>query len=249
MANQFHYSYKDGDHCYTNEAVSKYTSEWLTSDISSRILTGDHWDIFGPLQLSFMQSEGLLPHHKLLDVGCGCFRGGISFIPYLTQNNYYGLDINDRFLENGYKNEIERLHLETKFPKRNVVVTDQFDATVFSEMFDYAFSLSLWTHLSYPIIDDCLKNIMKVLKPGGSYYTTAFIVPESVYNSICYHKSELPEDNGLIINTHPNKDCYHFTEAHMTALAEKYNLQYRRIPWNVWGMKRRHEMLVFTKSF
>lgn len=59
-----------------------------------RSFIGGMWDELGDLQFEFMKEQGLKPHHRLGDVGCGALRGGVKFIPYLDAGNYYGLDIN-----------------------------------------------------------------------------------------------------------------------------------------------------------
>ena len=55
-----------------------------------RDVIGGLWEELGQLQLDFMIREGLKPHHKLLDIGCGSLRGGIHYIRYLDVGNYVG---------------------------------------------------------------------------------------------------------------------------------------------------------------
>lgn len=43
-----------------------------------RIAVGGMWDEIGKLQFEFMVKQGLKPHHKFLDIGCGSLRGGYS---------------------------------------------------------------------------------------------------------------------------------------------------------------------------
>jgi hypothetical protein len=229
--------------------ISNYVGEHLTESQNSRVLTGDHWDIFGPLQLTFMKSIGLKKHHKLIDVGCGCFRGGIYFGEYLNKNNYYGLDINKHFIINGYENEIIPLNLSSKIPKKNILITDHYDVPVFNTTFDYAWSLSLWTHLPFDECEKCLIKIMETMKSGGMYYTTFFLVEDSEYADIIGRISELPEDMGkLTIPTHPDKDPYHMTLTQIKQLAKTVNADCSIIRWNEWNMLRKHDIAVFKKK-
>jgi cyclopropane fatty-acyl-phospholipid synthase-like methyltransferase len=44
-------------------------------------------------QLDFLLRQGLRKDDVLLDLGCGCLRGGIHFIRYLAADKYLGMDI------------------------------------------------------------------------------------------------------------------------------------------------------------
>jgi hypothetical protein len=59
-----------------------------------RSIVGGEWDEIGRLQFDFLNGAGLKPRHVLLDVGCGCLRGGVHFVAYLERGNYVGIDIN-----------------------------------------------------------------------------------------------------------------------------------------------------------
>ena len=54
---------------------------------------GDNWDAHGELQRDFLISQGLKPHHRLLDIGCGTGRLARKVVPYLVPGGYHGLDI------------------------------------------------------------------------------------------------------------------------------------------------------------
>ena len=56
-------------------------------------MVGGMWDEIGRLQFEFLRARGLKADHWLLDIGCGCLRGGIHAIKYLKTGNYYGFCI------------------------------------------------------------------------------------------------------------------------------------------------------------
>ena len=53
---------------------------------------GGLWDEVGALQIDFLRAQGLRPPDTLLDVGCGCLRGGVHLVGYLEPGRYYGID-------------------------------------------------------------------------------------------------------------------------------------------------------------
>ena len=71
-----------------------------------REAVGGLWEEMGRLQFDFVANQGLKPDHKLLDIGCGSMRGGVHFVSYLENSNYYGVDCNKALLDAG-RNELE----------------------------------------------------------------------------------------------------------------------------------------------
>ena len=51
----------------------------IVSEGRHRDLVGGNWDLLGNLQFEFMIANGLLPCRRLLDIGCGCLRGGVRY--------------------------------------------------------------------------------------------------------------------------------------------------------------------------
>ena len=80
-----------------NHDVNPYLNQMTDKDIENQVhwgFVGGLWETLGQLQFDFITRRGLQTSDKLLDMGCGCFRGGIHFIRYLDNQHYYGLDIN-----------------------------------------------------------------------------------------------------------------------------------------------------------
>ena len=50
-----------------------------------REAVGGLWDEMGRLQFDFLVAQGLQPHHKMLDIGCGSMRGGRHFVNHLER--------------------------------------------------------------------------------------------------------------------------------------------------------------------
>ena len=139
-----------------------------------RDVIGGRWDELGQLQLDFMVSAGLEPHHVLLDIGCGSLRGGVKFIPYLAPGNYWGVDKNDALLRVGYDLELRRAGLTARQPREQIVCLPDFEFDRLDAACDYAIAQSLFTHLSHHGIRRCLTRVMDVMKPGARLYATFF---------------------------------------------------------------------------
>lgn len=53
----------------------------------------ENWETHGRLQFDFLRSVGLLPHHRLLEIGCGTGRLARQVVPFLSPGHYCGVDI------------------------------------------------------------------------------------------------------------------------------------------------------------
>lgn len=147
-----------------------------------REIIGGLWESVGILQRNFLISEGLLPEHRLLDVGCGALRGGVHFIEYLDKNNYYGTDISQDLLDAGYEIELGNLNLQDRIVRSNLVSNGDFSFPWPDEFFDYAIAQSVFTHLAVNNIRLCLKRLVSKMKIGGRFYATFFEISEEADN-------------------------------------------------------------------
>jgi SAM-dependent methyltransferase len=222
-----------------NSAPNLYYSRQLTpSEIEAgehRAFVGGLWEEIGQLQFDFMKSNGLLPHHTLIDIGCGAMRGGIHFVNYLDRRNYFGLDINNSVIEAG-KNELDMAGLLIKEP--HLLVNDTFELSLFNVEFDYAIAVSVFTHLYLNNILRCLAEVSKTLKRDGMFFATFFEAPTPAYRHAIEHKP-----GGMV--THYDKDPFHYSLAEMQMLARLVGLKAER---REWSHPRNQKILCFTHS-
>jgi hypothetical protein len=66
-----------------------------------RDVIGGMWDEIGSLQMDFLKANGLMPEHKLLDIGCGSLRLGVRAAEFLEPGNYWGTDLSSALLDAG----------------------------------------------------------------------------------------------------------------------------------------------------
>lgn len=207
-------------------------NEWHRKEV------GGLWDEIGKLQLNFMVNKGLLPAQKLLDVGCGSLRGGIHFINYLNEGNYYGIDINEQLLKAGVEIELLRYGLENK--KISLLCNDGFEFELFNTKFEYAVAQSVFTHLPWNSIVRCLINIEKVLSESGRFYVTFFENDKGLFNL----DPNVHTPGGIV--TYLDKDPYHYTFDVFDSICKGTSLSIEYI--GGWNHPRDQKMIIFKKE-
>lgn len=100
----------------------------------------------GLFQIELLKKYGLKPDDKLLDIGCGCLRGGYWFIKYLNPEKYYALEPSQEILDAGKKILLDESCLLSKNPTFDH--NAEFELSVFKTTFDYIIATSIWTHAS-----------------------------------------------------------------------------------------------------
>lgn len=224
----------------SSHCVSSY---YDTTAIARQVAEGRHrdsvggmWDEIGRLQFDFLVSQGLLPRHKLVDIGCGCLRGGVHFVGYLEPGNYFGIDINQSLLDAGYDAELAALGLQAKLPRANLLCSSVFDFGALGADFDFAMAQSLFTHLPWDQIRLCLTRLAPKTAPSGRLFATAFIVPDD-------HPHGDPFDHGEDIVTNDYCDPYHYRYADIAQMCE--TLPWRSVLIGHWGHPRGQQILSF----
>lgn len=133
-----------------------------------RAAVGGMWDVIGPLQFHFMQSQGLRPDHRLLDIGCGSLRAGRFFIAYLNPRCYFGLDSDEALVRAGLKMEIDTALINEKQPEFAFNSDFRFP---FDQKPDFAIAQSVFTHLTPKQIETCLLNLRE-FAPKCKFFVT-----------------------------------------------------------------------------
>jgi cyclopropane fatty-acyl-phospholipid synthase-like methyltransferase len=226
-----------------NPAPETMENQYGRQLTESEIASGDHrqfvggmWEEIGSLQFEFLKKAGLMPGHRLMDIGCGCLRGGIHFVPYLEKRCYFGMDINTSLIEAG-KKELQKLGCLDKEP--TLWVSDQFEVGQGGVQFDYALAISVFTHLYTNHIGLCLKKVKDALAPKGKFYATFFQAPDPLHLAAIHHES-----GGIV--TYFDRDPFHYSLAEMEALASFAGLSVKLI--GDWGHPRRQQMLCFSAA-
>ena len=139
------------------------------------------------LQL-FQELGGLQPNHQVLDVGCGIGRIARPLAFFLDQEEggYHGFDA----VNMGIK--WCTTHLATQHPnfnfryiplKNDLYRRDGKDPANFvfpykNQSFDFVCVISVFTHMLPDSVLNYLEQIYMKLKPGGTCFTTFFMIPK-----------------------------------------------------------------------
>jgi SAM-dependent methyltransferase len=224
------------DNGYDNPATVK---DWVRRG-KHRELIGGLWDEIGQLQLDFLVSNGLLPHHRLLDIGCGPFRQGVKLIPYLDPGRYWGIDKNELLLQVGWDLEIKRYGLASRQPREQLICLDDFQFSRLDVRFDYAIALSVFTHFSLNRIRRCLTRLAPCMLDGGRLYATFFEVPPGRDR-----QDEIRHRPGGAAS-HSDRHFYHYDMDDFAFVTRDLPLRVERI--GAWGHPRGQNMLMITKT-
>ncbi|WP_154222849.1 class I SAM-dependent methyltransferase [Marinicella rhabdoformis] len=222
----------------TTRRINKYDYQLSEEEIEQRVhrlKVGGLWKQIGQLQFEFMLRNGLEAHNNLLDIGCGCLRGGVKFIPFLNASNYYGMDINASLLA-AAEIEINRANLVDRNP--NLMLNSEFEFHKFEVKFDYMISVSVFTHLPVNNIIRCLQRVSENLKPNGKYFSTFFISEKSIeLKPICHQPGN--------IVTHYDQDPFHYSVDEIKRMGSNCGLKTTLI--GDWGHPRGQQMVKFEK--
>lgn len=208
------------------DAYSMHTDIRVSDDPHEAV--GGMWEKIGKLQLDFLVNNGLQPHHKLLDIGCGTLRGGVYFIRYLNAGNYSGIDISPKAVEYG-KRLVEQEGLSRKQPRLEVNKTKTARFKEFDdEVFDYLLAHSVFTHLKPEHIEECFHHIGRIMNQDSLFFFTfkeALEFKQIGLKNFGYPLSffQLLADECLFDLKDRTEDYEHPRGQHMAVLSKKRN--------------------------
>jgi SAM-dependent methyltransferase len=150
---------------------------------------GSDEDNVAEVQLKILRDSGLLPHHKVLEIGSGTGRLLNKLGPYLSDGSWTGVDIVPQLVEICH-DRIKRLNLnESRFKVFQTSATG--DYLGFSE-FDFIFGFSVFTHMESEDIMNFLRNLHAVAHNQTKALFT-FLPLEHAYGRLNFiHESLIP---------------------------------------------------------
>ncbi len=135
----------------------------------------------------FKKHGGLKPNSRVLDIGSGIGRVSIPLTNYLTEEAIYeGFDVIElgvNWCETNISAKFPNFHF-TYVPLLNDLYRDNgADASSYTfnykpGYFDFACSISVFTHMLPREVANYFDELEKVMKPGGIIFATFFIINE-----------------------------------------------------------------------
>lgn len=147
---------------------------------------GDFRAIGAEFMAHFVRLGGLMPHERVLDLGCGVGRMALPLTQYLDEAGCYVgadpaapcIDWCQRAIAPVYQN-FSFLHLDIAHPLYNptgALASDSLRLPFDDASFDFVALVSVLTHVDPPTLDHYAREVARVLAPGGRCFATAFLL-------------------------------------------------------------------------
>lgn len=135
----------------------------------------------------FREIGGLKENETVLDIGCGIGRMAIPLTPYLRQGKYFGFDIipyGVRWCRQRISRQFSNFSFDladinnSAYNPGGKIAPEKYRFPYSDNTFDFAFATSVFTHLVQASMENYLRELGRVLKPGGRALLTFFVLNE-----------------------------------------------------------------------
>jgi ubiquinone/menaquinone biosynthesis C-methylase UbiE len=174
-----------------------------------------------------INQASLTPNSHILDVGCGIGRLAVPLTSFLSkQGSYNGFDIVadginwcTKNIASNYSNFTFK-HIPLRNDLYNLATKSQAKQFVFpynDNAFDLVVLTSVFTHMQYQEVQNYLKQINRVLKPGGKCLATFFVIDEAT--------KQIIENDPKVMQFDYEYDTYYLHDANVkdANIAFKYD--------------------------
>jgi SAM-dependent methyltransferase len=144
------------------------------------------------------QSAGLRADSDVLDVGCGTGRVALPMTEFLTSGTYTGIDVvksSIDWCQQAYRtfDRFKFIHADVHSVFYNP--TGQFRSENYSfpfpdNSFDVVWSSSLFTHMLLPGVDNYLKEMARVIRPGKYIWNSYLLLDQITEPSVLVPRND-----------------------------------------------------------
>jgi hypothetical protein len=163
-----------------------------------RDIVGGRWEETGRLQLALLKDEGLVPHHRLLDIGAGSLRLGCKAVPYLDPGHYWATDASLALMQRGYETELAD---PSRLPVSHLVRDADFAFPGIPDKIDFAIAWGVFTHLSGDMLGHALASLSDRFPHLQKFLFTLFLADAADAHA------PVAQPDGVV--THHDRPPYH----------------------------------------
>jgi ubiquinone/menaquinone biosynthesis C-methylase UbiE len=200
---------------------------------------GQNFFVFGNLLADLLKKYASLNNDsKVLEIGCGCGRTAVALSKILDNGNYVGMDIEKIALESCLRRPIfvrKRFSFDYLDVQNNEYNPEgEYGANTYKfpygdNRFDVIFLVSVFTHMLTDDVKNYIKEISRMLKPGGICMVTTFLMDKG------------RKTKGLSF-PYCDDDHYYYNHS-LPEVAVGYYLKFYVNKFASSGMKQEHEIL------
>ncbi len=195
----------------------------------------------------FVEFGGLKPNHAVLEVGCGPGRMARPLTQYLDSGSYDGFDVIPECIR-WCRASIASRYMNFRFQIADIYngsynPDGRFTASAYrfpyaNDQFDFVFLTSVFTHLLPDDMEHYLKEISRVMKPGGRCLITFFLLNAESTDLIRAGKSTIAFvlDRGryLTVDGAPEEAAVAYDERYIAEIFERNGLRDLHIHFGNW---------------
>jgi ubiquinone/menaquinone biosynthesis C-methylase UbiE len=215
-------------------------------------ISSERFDSVGKeiLENTLIKLAGLQPHHRLLDIGCGCGKLARALTAYFdAKGSYYGMDIaaepinwcKEKYAEfpNFHFEQVDiyssRYNPEGKYKSENYIFPHP------DEYFDVVYLGSVFTHMLPSQVKNYLHEILRMLKPEGKCIITYFLLDEESLKNVTANLTSPPFPYGYgpqgcrIASLNAPEAAIAYDEKYVASLYRRYGFSIKLLAHGEWG--------------
>jgi SAM-dependent methyltransferase len=147
----------------------------------------------------FRELGALEPTDDVLDIGCGVGRMAAPLSAYLTAGTYRGFDIVEPTVAScrrrfGAFSNFRFDHVDVfngKYNPSGKLAPSEFRFPYADRSFDFAFAVSVFTHMLQPDVERYLAETARVLRPQGRLLATWFVMTQEAETGVGQGRSDV----------------------------------------------------------